>query len=66
MEEDAPAILVFEAGICGSIRRKDQIKDALLSQGAKAPGSMCCSRPISVNRVVMAIQVSNMRTVITK
>ena len=70
MEEDAPARLVFNAGIYGSRRRgrpcirwKDQIEKALSSIGvtnwlgaqeAEAPGRMCCGRPNSVNRVVMA------------
>ena len=66
VEKDAAARGVFDAGMCGSRRRgrplirwKDQIEDALSATGegvqeAEAPGRMCCGKPKSVNRVVMA------------
>ena len=64
LEEDASARRVFDAGIYGRrrkgrscIRWKDQIEEALLSIGVtnwRRPGRMCCGRPKSVNRVVMA------------
>ena len=69
LEEDAPAERVFDEEICGRscIRWKDQIEETLChrlvwptgagAQEAEPPGRMCCGRPKSVNRVVMANEV---------
>ena len=70
MEEDASARRVYDAGICGNRQRvricicwKTKPRKpchwlvqptGVGAQKAEMPGRMCCGRPKSVNRIVMA------------